>query len=63
MLIIVYTFINQPVMKHIMEIAEDEPLMKKQKTEDSLEPEIQFMMKFNVNSSIYFFFFNSMIIY
>jgi len=32
-----------------MEIAEDEPLMKKQKTEDSLEPEIQFMMKFNVN--------------
>ncbi|XP_008183568.1 splicing factor 3A subunit 1 [Acyrthosiphon pisum] len=38
---------GQPGMKHIMEIAEDEPLMKKQKTEDSLEPEIQFMMKFN----------------
>jgi len=39
-----------------MEIAEDEPLMKKQKTEDSLEPEVQFMMKFNVNNSINFFF-------
>lgn len=37
-------------MKHVMEVAEDEPLMKKQKTEDSLEPEIQFMMKFNVSS-------------
>jgi hypothetical protein len=36
-------------MKHGIEIAEDEPLMKKQKTEESLEPEIQFMMKFNVN--------------
>lgn len=36
-----------PGMKHVMEVAEDEPLMKKQKTEDSLEPEIQFMMKFN----------------
>ncbi|XP_015364647.1 PREDICTED: splicing factor 3A subunit 1-like isoform X1 [Diuraphis noxia] len=36
-----------PVMKHIMKITEDEPLMKKQKTEDSLEPEIQFMRKFN----------------
>ncbi|XP_022179803.1 splicing factor 3A subunit 1-like [Myzus persicae] len=35
-----------PGMKHIMEIAEDEPLMKKQKTEDSLEPELQFMLKF-----------------
>lgn len=35
-------------MKHGMEIAEDEPLMKKQKTEESLEPELQFMMKFNV---------------
>lgn len=35
-------------MKHPMEIPEDEPLMKKQKTEESLEPEIQFMMKFNV---------------
>jgi len=49
-------------MKHIMEIAEDEPLMKKQKTEDSLEPEIQFMMKFNVNSPNYFFL-NSRIIF
>lgn len=37
-------------MKHVMEMAEDEPLMKKQKTEDSLEPELQFMMKFNVNN-------------
>jgi len=37
-------------MKHVMEVAEDEPLMKKQKTEDSLEPEIQFMMKFNVSN-------------
>jgi len=38
-----------------MEIAEDEPLMKKQKTEDSLEPELQFMLKFKVNSSTYIF--------
>lgn len=37
-------------MKHGIEIAEDEPLMKKQKTEESLEPELQFMMKFNVIS-------------
>lgn len=36
-------------MKHGIEMPEDEPLMKKQKTEESLEPEIQFMMKFNVN--------------
>lgn len=34
-------------MKHGLEIVEDEPLMKKQKTEESLEPELQFMMKFN----------------
>lgn len=40
-------------MKHGMEIAEDEPLMKKQKTEESLEPELQFMMKFNVITFIY----------
>lgn len=39
----------QPTMKHgMMEMVEDEPLMKKQKTEESLEPELQFMMKFNV---------------
>jgi len=43
-------------MKHMMEITEDEPLMKKQKTEDSLEPEIQFMMKFNVIVQFTFFF-------
>jgi len=37
-------------MKHgMVEMIEDEPLMKKQKTEESLEPELQFMMKFNVN--------------
>lgn len=42
-------------MKHTMELPpEDEPLMKKQKTEESLEPEIQFMMKFNVNIIIIF---------
>lgn len=41
-------------MKHGLEIAEDEPLMKKQKTEESLEPELQFMMKFN--ASVFFFF-------
>lgn len=35
-------------MKHGLEMVEDEPLMKKQKTEESLEPELQFMMKFNV---------------
>jgi len=35
-------------MKHGLEALEDEPLMKKQKTEESLEPELQFMMKFNV---------------
>jgi len=50
-------------MKHIMEIAEDEPLMKKQKTEDSLEPEIQFMMKFNVNRTNKLLFLNFRIIY
>lgn len=36
---------------------EDEPLMKKQKTEESLEPELQFMMKFNVYKPILFFLF------
>lgn len=47
-------------MKHTMELPpEDEPLMKKQKTEESLEPEIQFMMKFNVDAPILFFFYLS----
>lgn len=39
-------------MKHGLEMMEDEPLMKKQKTEESLEPELQFMMKFNVKYTI-----------
>jgi len=43
-------------MKHgMVELPEDEPLMKRQKTEESLEPEIQFMMKFNVNICFTFF--------
>jgi len=43
-------------MKHGLEIVEDEPLMKKQKTEESLEPELQFMMKFNVTIRLKLFF-------
>lgn len=48
-------------MKHgLMEMIEDEPLMKKQKTEESLEPELQFMMKFNVNMFILFLYFKTL---